>query len=665
MGEKLLAQRVLVLLRDTYGKSSREAEAAVQWAQDMRDWLWTGRAWADPATGAEGEVIEWSSLAELASAIDTSDPLPELFATISTALDLLELDEFDRELVVTATAFDRLPRLAQLGNRLAMAGCDMLSLLGQLAGAPATAAEAQVRRSQALALGLLYIERQFAGAAELKLLWSFAELVDRASLDDEKIVAALAGALQSPSLEPADFVEYEKDLDLLVRLLSGALQTRAKGVNVLIYGPPGTGKTEFARTLAAEVGARLFAVGETDNDGDEPTRHERLTALNRALRVLARSSDSLVLFDELEDLFAEAEASALGQRRAGSKIFVNRLLERVPVPVIWTSNSISGIDPAHRRRMSFVLRMGYPSAAARQRIAARSAATAGCAEAAVGLKPFLLNEPESASVAPIALRTAALAGGGPDDAAAVEESLLCGLRGGRQLAPARWSGELDLALYDADICIADVIERLVSGDTPVDFSLLLSGPPGTGKTALAVDVARRLDRPLMVKRASDLLSMWVGGTEENISKAFAEAREQGAVLLFDEADSLLLDRSDAKHSWEVTQVNELLTWMDNHPLPFIAATNFARRLDPAVFRRFLFKLELRPLSEEKLDQAFERFFEGPAPIGLREINGLTPGDFAVVKRQLRYRSDCTPTEIVELLRREAEAKPVPSGRIGF
>jgi len=240
----------------------------------------------------------------------------------------------------------------------------------------------------------------------------------------------------------------------------------------------------------------------------------------------------------------------------------------------------------------------------------------------------------------------------------VEESLLRGLRGGRQLAPARGTGELDLSLYDANICIADAIEQLTRADAPADFSLLLSGPPGTGKTALAADVARRLDRPLAVKRASDLLSKWVGGMEANIAEAFADAREEGAVLLFDEADSLLLDRNDAHMSWEIPQVNELLTWMENHPLPFVAATNFARRLDPAVFRRFVFKVELRPLSEKMLDTAFERFFEGPAPVGLRQIVGLTPGDFAVVKRQLRFRPDCAAEEIVDLLRHEAQVSRV-------
>ena len=665
MGEKLLAQRVLTLLRDTYGKSSREAESTLQWAQDSRDWLWPDRTWADPETGADGDTIDWTSLASLAGDIDVSAPLPELFGTISAALDILELDPFDRDLVVTAAAFERLQRLTHLSSRLAMAGCDMLSLVGQLAGAQATAAEAQVRRSQALVLGLLVIERQYAGAAELKLHWGFAQLVDQSSLDDEKIVSTLAGTLQSPALGRDDFIELDRDFDLLVRLLSGALKTGAKGINVLIYGPPGTGKTEFARTLAAAAGARLFAVGEADADGDEPSRLERLSALNRAQRVLAKPADSLLLFDEMEDLFAEAATTVSGQRRAGSKIFVNRLLEGMMVPVIWTSNSLGGIDPAHLRRMSFVLRMGYPSAAARERIAARSAATEGSVDAVEGIKPFLLSEPDSASVARVALRTAALAGGGADDAAATEESLLRGLRGGRRLTPARFSGELDLSLYDADICIAGVIEELTRDGAPPDFSLLLSGPPGTGKTALAADVARRLDRPLAVKRASDLLSKWVGGTEANIAESFADARDDGAVLLFDEADSLLLDRSDAQMSWEITQVNELLTWMDSHPLPFIAATNFARRLDPAVFRRFLFKVDLRPLSGAALGMAFERFFDNVPPAGLFEISGLTPGDFAVVKRQLRYRPDCTAAELVELLRREADAKPEPSGRIGF
>lgn len=181
---------------------------------------------------------------------------------------------------------------------------------------------------------------------------------------------------------------------------------------------------------------------------------------------------------------------------------------------------------------------------------------------------------------------------------------------------------------------------------------------------LAAHIAERIDRPLKVKRASDLLSKWVGETEANIAEAFAEARDTGAVLLFDEVDSLLLDRSDARRSWEVTQVNELLTWMDTHPLPFIAATNHPRRLDPAALRRFLFKIRLCELTRERAARAFVRFFGMPAPTELERLRGLTPGDFQVVARQLRFRP-AAADEIVDLLAAELTTRPAPAHPIGF
>jgi hypothetical protein len=315
--------------------------------------------------------------------------------------------------------------------------------------------------------------------------------------------------------------------------------------------------------------------------------------------------------------------------------------------------------------MSFVLRMDYPGPKARSRIVAHVASAEGAGEAARGLDALLAHEPETAAVARVALRCAGLSGGGARDAETAARSILLGLRGGRALAPAPSGMGLDLSLYESDSPIASLVECVSTPGAASDFSLLLTGPPGTGKTALAAHLAERLDRPLTVKRASDLLSKWVGGTEANIAEAFAEARDQGAVLLFDEADSLLLDRGDAQRSWEITQVNEMLTWMDSHPLPFVAATNFARRLDPAALRRFVFKIELRALSPEAAALAFGRFFGKPAPAGLAEVGGLTPGDFAVVKRQLRYRPEARPGEILALLEAEAKAKPEQTRRVGF
>jgi len=670
MGEKLLAQRALSLLRDTVGGQSQEGVATLGWALEQRDWLWPGRAWSDaPAPGLLARVrastLDWASLPRLLAAVDTAEPEPPVFAALGAVAELMALGDFDRELLIVAAGFERLPRLTGLRFRLASAGVDMTALLGRLAGAPAAEAASRVRRSEAVALGLLWHGHDpTGGGAEVQLQWRFARLLDGAT-GEAALADALAGIPQAPSLAPADFAEQAEAFDLVVRLLRGALASSAKGVSILLHGPPGTGKTEFARTVAEAAGAALFAVGEADLEGEEPSRSERLQALRRSQRLLARRGGSVLLFDEMEDLFAEAGWSADGGRRSGSKIFVNRLLEEGAVPVIWTSNALGGVDPAHLRRMSFVLRFDHRSPAARARLAARAAEAAGAAEALAGIVPLLKAEAESASVAPAALRTAALAGGGASDAEVAGRSLLRAMRGGRSVAPRPEGGGLDLSLYEGDREIGPLLERLAAPGAARDFSLLLTGPPGTGKTALAAHLAERLDRPLAVKRASDLLSKWVGETEANIADAFAQARDEGAVLLFDEADSLLLDRADAQRGWEIAQVNEMLTWMDSHPLPFVAATNFARRLDPAALRRFVFKIELRALSREAAARAFERFFGAPAPAALAAVQGLTPGDFAVVRRQLRFAGAAAPGQIVALLEAEARAKPEAPAKLGF
>ena len=139
-------------------------------------------------------------------------------------------------------------------------------------------------------------------------------------------------------------------------------------------------------------------------------------------------------------------------------------------------------------------------------------------------------------------------------------------------------------------------------------SLVVIGGSGTGKSAYARYLAAQLEMPVICKKASELLSMYVGGSEANIAAAFAEARENRAMLVFDEADSFLQERSAAGRSWEITQVNEMLTQMENHPLPFVCTTNLHERLDKASLRRFTFKVKYDYLSPQQRQTAADYFF---------------------------------------------------------
>ena len=125
--------------------------------------------------------------------------------------------------------------------------------------------------------------------------------------------------------------------------------------------------------------------------------------------------------------------------------------------------------------------------------------------------------------------------------------------------------------------------------------------------------------------------MFVGGSEKSIAGAFRQAKDLGAVLMKDEAEALLFDRSVAVRGWEVSQVNEMLTWMESHPLPFVCTTNLPERMDHAVPRRFTLKLHFDPLDAAGSALAFRRLLNAEPPRLLPD--GLTPGDFAVVRKK--------------------------------
>jgi SpoVK/Ycf46/Vps4 family AAA+-type ATPase len=127
------------------------------------------------------------------------------------------------------------------------------------------------------------------------------------------------------------------------------------------------------------------------------------------------------------------------------------------------------------------------------------------------------------------------------------------------------------------------------------LSLLLYGPPGSGKSHLARHIARDLGIELFVARLDGLISSYLGSTSKNIRALFEFAAKQPCVLFLDEFDALAKVRGDAQELGELKRVvNSFIQNLDNlgpHCI-VIAATNHDELLDAAVWRRFSYRLKL-------------------------------------------------------------------------
>ena len=125
--------------------------------------------------------------------------------------------------------------------------------------------------------------------------------------------------------------------------------------------------------------------------------------------------------------------------------------------------------------------------------------------------------------------------------------------------------------------------------TGLGLAFNFAGPPGTGKTICAEAIAQSLGRQLMVVRYAELESMWMGETSKNVAAIFRTAREEEAVLFFDEADAIAARRSTSVDSGSQREsnsvVNVLLQELDRYTGVVIFATNLAANFDPAFERR--------------------------------------------------------------------------------
>lgn len=212
-------------------------------------------------------------------------------------------------------------------------------------------------------------------------------------------------------------------------------------------------------------------------------------------------------------------------------------------------------------------------------------------------------------------------------------------------------------IIDGVVNFADQLKK--DNNKVKNCCILLSGASGTGKTQFAKYISSLTDLGFRHTRASDILNKYVGETEKTITDLFRTASLQKNVLLIDEADSLLRDRSLSNNSWEITQVNEFLCRMEEFHGILICSSNLINNFDKAAMRRFVFKIKFLQLSNEGKITLAKKYFNEVCllPEDLSEItkiNDLRPGDFKSVRDRMLivYRDKISWNEILEELKLE-------------
>ena len=488
-------------------------------------------------------------------------------------------------------------------------------------------------------------------------------------LNENVLLKSCTEVAQVPSLQLDDFAHIASMKEMMLTHLQQTLKHHQKGVNLLIYGVPGTGKTEFAGLLAQALGISAYNITYMDSDGDVVKAEQRLN-YSRLAQTLLNGKQALLIFDEIEDVFnGSLMERSVAQK---NKAWTNQLLENNNVPMIWLSNSVSGIDPAFLRRFDLILEM--PDLPLKNKSALITQLTEGKLSTA-----YVQHFAKEWSLTPAILsRTIRVAKELNTSNFAETLLMMFNQTLKSQNKPKIEPLVLGKADYNLDyVACNDNIHRISEGlKESKKGRICCYGPPGTGKTAWAAWLAEQLDMPLLLKQGSDLLNPYVGGTEQNIAQAFEQAKADNALLVLDEVDTFLFSREGANQSWERSQVNEMLTQIERFEGLMVVSTNLIEVLDPAALRRFDLKLKFDYLTlKQRLDFAKQQAEILGLPLlseedlsQIESLNLLTPGDFAAVARRHQFSPFQKVQDWLTALQGECEVKPAFSAttrRIGF
>lgn len=588
------------------------------------------------------------------------DPVKKLFGLPDTAIELIYL----------AYLNDQYNSVEELLSRLEIfrkENSELLAKVLEIDEAKCKAIRANLER-----LGLIRYRH-----GTIEILKYIDEFLNGESI--ESLQRILCSPLPKSDIPLADFSISQTDIDHATRLL----RSRSKlPCQILLYGKPGTGKSTLVRSLATTLGVKAFNVICRNDDSAE----DRRASLLACLHLCKSYPGSFVVVDEAEVLL---RTDGFDSDNGTSKAFLNQLMEEKGTKIVWVVNDISHISQAVRRRFSYSIQFKELSHEKQmqiwKKIIEKNKVSNRISEDTIG--DFVKSYPVPISCIDASIKQAKAISRSKDFIPCIARYL-------QSYSTLANDGVKPKSVYyDVDNYLADGIsisidfENMIGRLKKIDGYLkntenvrpgvgciLFYGVSGSGKSELSKYIAHVLDRPYIIKKASSLLSPYVGETEIKINKAFEEAEDQQAVLVIDECDSFLATRQGASQSWEVTMVNEFLTSLEQCRTFCICTTNFRNNLDEALSRRFSVKVEFKYASPKNLAVLYNNIL---APLAkdatpswvldsLYSHKSLCAGDFNNVRNQLWLEDGITHQHLLDALIREEKLKlEKESKRLGF